>query len=304
MELLEQDKKHGAMCVYDFTLHEHTDNPQKVLIILSTVAKKFTMQLEKGEKTGKLHYQGRLSLKVKKRLGELIQQAIFANWHLSITSAANRTNDFYVLKEDTRVDGPWTEEDVPKVIKTPWDVVEYRTYKLRPYQEKIPKLATQIRNLRITDIIYDPSGCIGKTMACRDLVCKGIARILPFVNDYISLMRIAADGGWSPCFLIDMPRAINKEKLGQLYSAIESLKGGYCFDDRYKFREHIWDPMNIICFTNMVPDLDLLSRDRWRIWWVDDNYDLLKYNKDIHKIENLERNKNLIKQSENNYDIF
>jgi hypothetical protein len=68
--------------------------------------------------------------------------------------------------------------------------------------------------------------------------------------------------------MIDMPRAIKKDKLNGFYSAIESLKDGYAFDDRYKFVEKIFDSPCIWVFTNTYPDTDLLSEDRWKFWHV------------------------------------
>lgn len=68
-----------------------------------------------------------------------------------------------------------------------------------------------------------------------------------------------------------MPRAINKEKLYQFFSGIETLKSGYCYDDRYKFTKRLFDRPRICIFTNVEPDETLLSKDMWRIWTVIDN---------------------------------
>ena len=72
----------------------------------------------------------------------------------------------------------------------------------------------------------------------------------------------------SSLYLIDMPRSMSKSGLLGLYSAIEEVKNGYAFDDRYKFTEKIFDCPNIWIFTNTLPDRNLLSYDRWKLWEI------------------------------------
>ena len=73
------------------------------------------------------------------------------------------------------------------------------------------------------------------------------------------------------CYLIDMPRAMNKERLYGLFSAVESIKDGFAYDDRYHYKEKLFDCPNIWMFTNVEPDMGMLSRDRWRFYEVKDN---------------------------------
>ena len=62
----------NQMCVWDFTIPN--DNIKKEVLIekLNKHCKDWTFQGEKG-KTGYLHWQGRLSLKVKLRLTEIVR---------------------------------------------------------------------------------------------------------------------------------------------------------------------------------------------------------------------------------------
>src|SRR5690606_24730073 len=73
-----------------------------------------------------------------------------------------------------------------------------------------------------------------------------------------------------------IPKAIKKDQLCQFYAGIEEVKNGYAFDDRYKFREKWFDCPSIWIFTNKLPNLAMLSADRWKIWRVVDNK-LIKY---------------------------
>ena len=58
-------KTASPCCVYDFTLFDEITQAE-VRKTLSILCKKYCFQLEKGEQTEKLHFQGRMSLKNKK----------------------------------------------------------------------------------------------------------------------------------------------------------------------------------------------------------------------------------------------
>lgn len=253
-------------CVYDFTLFDEI-SVREVRDFLNEMCKKYCFQLEQGEKKGKFHYQGRFSLKMKKRKTELIKM-LSVKWnsfHISVTSTENRDNNFYVTKEETRVEGPFTEENdiyVPKDIRN--------IKELRPWQNDI-RTMLQDYNERTVDVIFDNKGNIGKTTLVRYMMIHDDAEMLPFCNDYKDIMRMAFDVGPKKVYLVDMPRAINKEKLFHFFSGVETLKSGYCYDDRYKFTRRLFDRPRICVFTNVKPDLALLSKDMWKLWMIRDD---------------------------------
>jgi len=258
---------------------------------LKRVAKNFVFQLEQGTQTGYRHYQGRLSLIKKARKSEvmLLWKKIeikipFPNYFEPTSCEVYRSGDFcYQTKEDTRIAGPWSDKDeevyVPRQFKT---IME----NLYPYQQKIYESA-DVWDPRTINIIYCPKGNIGKsTIAnCMELFRNGIS--LPPVNDAEKLVASMCDicvksnmRKPSPVF-IDMPRAMSKEKLFGVYSAIEQIKNGKLYDLRYKYQKWWIDSPVIWVFTNILPDLELLSLDRWKIWTISENKELLKF--DINK---------------------
>ena len=97
-----------------------------------------------------------------------------------------------------------------------------------------------------------------------------LARVLPLCNDYKDILRMVCDLPTSNNYFIDMPRCIKKDKLFGFFSAIETIKDGYAYDDRYNFTEKIFDCPNIWIFTNKKPDTKMLSVDRWQFWSVSD----------------------------------
>jgi len=277
-------QKNHACCVYDFTLFDEID----VSLVRSTLldlCKKYCFQLECGEETKRNHYQGRMSLKCKKREHELVKmlQMKWQKFHISVTSTANRDNNFYVMKEDTRVSGPFTDENdiyIPKDIREISSLYQWQT-----------SLLTELKkpSSRLVDIVYEPVGCVGKTIFTRWAMIYDNFELLPHCTEYRDIMRMVYDIGSKQCYLIDMPRAINKKKLGDFFAGIETVKGGYCYDDRYGFKRRLFDPPRVCVFTNTLPDLDLLSGDRWQIWTIEDNQ-LYRYG-EMSNVKRLLRNK-------------
>ncbi|QMW68723.1 replication-associated protein [Crucivirus-241] len=271
----------NACCVYDFTYFGvdvmSVDNMRDTL---SKISKKYCFQLEKGNNTDKLHYQGRFSLKEKLRQSQLIAKLTTYDWekfHVSVTSTENRDNNFYVCKLDTRVAGPFTEENHRPI---PEQVEYMEKMGLYPWQSSIIE-TLQVYDRRCIDIIYDKLGNKGKSYLSFYMMSKYDCEMLPPLNDVKDLMRMAYDVGPKKVYIFDMPRAMNKEKLFQLYSTIETLKSGFCYDDRYTYKRRLMPHPNLCIFTNVLPNRELLSEDRWRIWNIDKEMKLVKYKEEI-----------------------
>jgi hypothetical protein len=227
--------------------------------LFKQIAKKWTFQLEKGEQTGYLHYQCRISLKTKARDNELRKRLNALECYLSPTTNENRDNDFYQSKEETRVAGPWTDADpyIPRQIR--------EIEKLRYWQMQVIENSKKW-DTRHINILYDPIGNKGKSILKTYIGVYQLGRALPFMNDYRDLMRIIMDTKKVSLYIIDIARAMKKDQLFQFFSGIETLKDGYAYDDRYSFREAYFDCPCIWIFMNKIPDLDYLSKDRWIFW--------------------------------------
>jgi len=257
----------GPCCNYDLTIKAEMVEVDSLKDKFRDIAKSWCFQKECGLKTGYLHYQCRISLKVKKRDCELAK-LFDKEWGMwcSPTSIACKDDNFYVMKEDTRVEGPWSDTD--ENVYIPRQVREI--IKLYPWQEQIASMVN-VWDTRHINVVLDNSGNIGKSVLMMYLRCHGLARRIPPINDAKDLMRIVCDMPTARCYLIDMPRAMNKERLYGLFSAVESIKDGFAYDDRYHYKEKLFDCPNIWMFTNVEPDMGMLSRDRWRFYEVKDN---------------------------------
>lgn len=250
----------SACCNYDFTSFEQDHT--KVMEWCKKYAKKWSFQQEECPSTGELHFQGRISLKLKKRLTEIKKDEL--KFHFSITSKANKDNDFYVTKEESRVAGPWADTD--EVVYIPRQIREINH--LKEWQQYIVNDANKW-DTRSINMLIDKTGGIGKSTLVSYMRAYKLGRKIPAVNDYKDLMRMVCDMPTSSLYLIDLPRSMSKRGLIGFFSAIEEVKNGYAWDDRYKFTEKIFDCPNIWIFSNKLPEKDLLSADRWKLWEVD-----------------------------------
>lgn len=265
----------GPVMVYDFTLPSEGVTHEEIIKGLSGLCKKYAFQEEKSD-TGYDHFQGRVSLIKKRREGQtrrlFREHACFAKIHLSITSTNGMGDQFYVIKDDTRIDGPWTDKDA-KPAYIPRHIREVTV--LRPFQSQILSMA-QLYDPRKIDIIYCPTGNKGKSVLVGKARAAGY-RAMPPVFDFKDLLRMVFCMPTAKAYFIDMPRAIKKDKMAGFFSGLESIKDGYAYDDRYTFKEKTFDPPRIFLFTNKIPELRYLSLDRWSFWTIDDEFDLVKF---------------------------
>ena len=268
-------KQKSACAVYDCRWTADGISPHDLIMTLKPIAKKFTFQLEKGD-TGYLHYQGRISL-FKKRFRmdalELFEENRPEYFKWTNGNDYKKDTDFYCMKKDTRVgDEVYTDKDIPPKITR--QVKEIK--QLYPFQQHIVDDA-KTWDKRTINIVYCPEGNKGKTTLVQYCRAHKIGRPLPPVNDSKDLLRIVCCVPESRMYLFDMPRAMKKEKLSQFFTAVESIKDGYAYDDRYEFKEKIFDCPNIWIFTNTLPQLEFLSQDRWKIWNINSKYELQPY---------------------------
>lgn len=265
------------LITWDFRLADEVDMSwDRLNRMLKQHCRGFCYQLERGEETGLIHYQGRIKLKEKLRMQGV--RNIFENeemghvW-LSPTSNANASNQFYVSKEETRIPGPgtgpWRDDD----IEIPWDLEDITLW---PWQQTIVDSA-KIRDRRHINIIVDANGNMGKTTVSKYCGVHKIAQKIPStIEKAEDIMQMVMDMPKRGMYIIDLPRALNQAKLSSLYTAIEVVKDGHAHDKRYKYREEYFAPPVIWVFCNTAPDAKWLTGDRWVFWYVVD--------KQLHKL--------------------
>lgn len=253
----------NAICCYDFTSWCDDQDFDELITFLKDYTKKWTFQKELAPTTGREHWQGRFSLKLKLRLltlGSLLQTENISA-HCTPTSNENRDNMFYVIKLNTRIDGPWSDLDlnIPRNLRG--------NINWWPWQQTVIDSAA-IYDDRVVDVIINTSGNIGKSLLSSWLGVRKMARRITVQREPRDVARSVMCGDKLPLYFIDLPRATSHQNQHTMYAAIEEIKNGYAYDDRYKFKEEYFDPPRVWVFTNTAPDKNLLSADRWRLWQI------------------------------------
>jgi len=288
--------------------------PETLFNVLIKLCKKFVFQLEEGKQIkeyegndngtghGYLHYQCRFQLMKKsiratllKQLHELFEKyelGIFSEWgyYLSPTvKGIHTTSNFnYVLKHDTKIGDHYTEtsfiqEELKEPLFIPYHLIGLID-KLKPFQKSIRDSAKpENRNPRTIDCIIDTKGNIGKSTICDLMNIYEKAIILPTLSDHekiiSSVCNMCSDtNNRDPKIIfMDLPRAINKNKqlMSSLYTALEVIKSGRLEDPRNHYKQYRIHPPRVWTFSNTIPDLRLLSIDRWQFYEVK-NDELIK----------------------------
>lgn len=271
----------GPCATWDVTWNWKDEAKTTWMIFFGEYCKKWAFQKENGQKAtemnpeGYLHGQGRFVLTSKKlehKVVELMKAYDLVDFRISQTTThIARSGDlFYVLKKDTRVDGPWCDQDhLEKKVMTK---------QLEKITELYPWQSTMVEYLKTWDdrkimCIIQPSGNCGKSGFAEYAEYHDLAYEIPPMNDMQDVMQcvlgIMKKHTWK-AFMIDMPKAMKKEKLGPFYAGLETLKNGVAWDKRYAFQKMRFDRPLVIVFTNSLPDISLLSEDRWDFRKIED----------------------------------
>lgn len=290
---------------WDFTLGTEFAQKQELVNWLQEYCKEWAFQKEKGSDTGYEHYQGRFKLKVKERGNILKEKIPFPEIHLSVTHNTHTNDTFYVMKADTRIDGPWTSKEIQFLHEMPLHIQEivkannWFSWQMQvQWLESYPKLEVQKRELwalgppnlpkslieptlkhwrgnnptRRIHIVCAPNGGEGKSTLALYFLCSGLGRRIPYANDYKDIMRMIMCMPEAKTYFFDLPRGIKKEKLIGFFIGIEDLKNGHVFDDRFEYREKVFRiPPEVWIFVNDIDRIqwDLLTSDKWCKWEIE-----------------------------------
>lgn len=277
---------------------------------LKQIAKKWVFQLEEGHgidnelkrtsdtkeenKGGYRHWQIQVSLIKKSRKGgliKLLKNTVLKNSHVSALATVNTDQFNYVMKLDTRVDGPWKDTDDIKIPEPiPDQINEIKS--LHKWQSQIIndckeyKDSKDAQRFRTINVLIDQAGSIGKSTLIAYMRYHNIAIVLPVLTEPEDMAAAVMSRPPSKAYIIDMPRSTTQKKQKGFWAGIESIKNGYCYDKRYKFQDRIFTSPCIWVFSNVLPTTEYLSTDRWKLWLVGYEMEIVPYNetraKNIH----------------------
>ena len=165
--------------------------------------------------------------------------------------------------EETRIDGPFSNKEYHYVPR------QVRGITLYPWQKEILEDRC-VWDTRTINCVIQQVGNVGKNTLVTYAGCHNLARRIPMLESYKDFMRMVMDTPKSKLYLIDFPKMMNKAASASFWSAIETVKDGYAYDDRYSWSEAYFDSPNIWVFMNHEPEIGNLSTDRWRFWTIPD----------------------------------
>lgn len=266
------------ICGFDVTVSREssTSNHLEVAKACKTAFKKWGFQGETG-KTGYPHWQIRGQLWKPKTPGQgvLFLADKFWKGHVTpTTKGVHSGNSFnYVMKDDTRTEGPWTDQDEELVDPPPLTrqlrafLDKKATTGLYPWQAIIHHEVQEMED-RYIKLVWDEFGNLGKSIFAEWLEYEGLAYEIPPMTCMEDIMQCCMGIGAQKAYLVDMPRAMKKDKLAGFYSGLEALKNGVMYDKRYAFKKRRIDRPQIVVFTNSLPEFTLMSLDRWKVYKV------------------------------------
>jgi hypothetical protein len=248
---------------------------------------KWVYQLEKGEQN-KLHLQCRVHLSTKKRLTTILGvwgKPTFMHdikvdaWHWSPTSNAAKDGFSYVMKEDTRIKGPWSSADIDEIprLKKIWD-------NPHPWQKYIMHRMKLHKGDSRFWILIDVWGQAGKSTfaQCMEMKKLALAGIIggnakEQIQDLTSELTQPRD--WIPnVFFFDIPRTTTKCTKESMAQAIEQVKAGKIKDARYAHKSMIFkDIPMVIITTNTNACVKWWSHSRVEPLLITKELGLMKY---------------------------
>lgn len=265
----------NPIAMYDYTIPRDHYSLDELKSRLNTLCSRWVFQLEKGKEEGYEHYQCRISFKKKIRYTTMLKLkksgAAPLTGHFSPTSNPTYLagDNFYVMKKDTRVQGPWKDSDIAKVWTKQMEI--FANWDMRIFQKDIIK-ESQIFNMRLLNLIYDPTGNCGKSLLSEYMEYHDLAEEVPPFRMMDDIFQWVCKRPKKKCYIIDMPRGMKKDRLGDFYSGIEVIKNGVAYDKRYAPVKVRFDRPRVFIFTNTLPCFELMSKDRWEIWTIQDDY--------------------------------
>lgn len=213
------------------------------------ICSKYIFQEEIGKETNTKHLQGCITLKNKMRPTEFnLNKKI----HWETTRNLKKAEE-YCQKIDTR-NGAVYKFGYPKDIKI--------ISQLLPWQQKIEDLLTVEPHNRKIYWIWSKEGGFGKSAFTKYMAVKNG---INFVNggDYNNICNIIFNLKMHEndikMLIFDLPRASTRIS----FKALEQIKNGMITNLKYETGMCLFNPPHLIVLSNIAPDYDKLSKDRF-----------------------------------------
>ncbi len=244
----------------------------------NTFCKKWAFQHEMSKK-GMHHFQAVVSLHTKMMTSQVIELLSYqTGWptshvHVSPSNERSRGSFMYVLKEKTRIAGPWASVSLKDL--EPVKILD--TDHLFTWQKVCYNICIGPSDDRTVHHFLNRAGGIGKTQFLKYMAfnCFKEVGILPSMGTANQILTSVVQLGARHCFILDLPRSAfhadprkRAVQQGEIMHAIEKIKDGVIITAMYgKVQQLIINHPNVIIFSN--ERLEGLTESRWKTYDMD-----------------------------------
>jgi hypothetical protein len=210
--------------------------------------------------SGKQHLQGYIEFDKKVRPKNLFNDTTI---HWEKCKGNRDANIKYCSKEAIA----WTNFKLPKPLKLIENLYEW--------QQDIINVINVEPDDRTIVWRWDKNGNTGKTSFCKYLCAKHGAIMLggkasDMMNCIVDYMK--NNNGCVPeIILINLPRSFNADYLS--YPGLESIKDMCFYSGKYEGGQVVGNCPHLIIFANKEPDFSKLSKDRWDVKCIEEDYE-------------------------------
>lgn len=213
---------------------------------LKKVSIKYLFGYEICPKTKKNHLQGFMQLKERKRITELLS----LKCNLINCKGTEEQNKDYCSKDGLII--KWGYPKEIKIISNLYD-----------WQKMVQDVCLQEPDGRTINWFWDEVGNKGKSAFCKYMFVKHNTLVIQG-GKLADIMNIIFNTNMDivECIIIDVPRC-NGNNIS--YNAVECILNGMITNTKYETGVKVFNPPNVIVFSNFEPIMEKLSEDRWKI---------------------------------------
>jgi hypothetical protein len=270
---------------------------------LNENVKDATFQQEIGDETGRPHIQGRLHFVNKRTKNGVLNlfKTIYSNSFTSEPKCAILYNNTtvsieldasasiaYCSKDDTRILGTESWSKLPKSLRYTGADVLCLDREMRPWQKQLMTIINdRPYNSRHVYWLACNEGGSGKSIFLKYLQFKSEYSIGE-ISDAGSATQLKATSyniGPKEIYFVDLPR-VRSDSLEDIMRTVETIKNGKLSSVLYGGSEVIlFNPPLMIIFANYYPNVGWMSKDRWQIYQITPEFEMIKQS--VDKVRNL-----------------